>query len=66
MKSFLIGLILGAAIAFGLGYNYGRGVPMISNPFLERSLSADVKESAESLVEGVKEKIHEVTKPEKP
>lgn len=64
LKSFLVGLILGGVIAFLLGMNYGRGVPLLSNPFAHRNLAETIKDKAEHLAEGAREKIHEATKPD--
>jgi len=63
-KSFIVGLIVGGLIAFMLGINYGREQPLWSNPFAKRDLGQTVKDKAESIVEGAREKLHEVTKPE--
>lgn len=63
-KSFIVGLIVGGFIAFMLGINYGREQPLWSNPFAKRDLGQTVKDKAESIVEGAREKLHEVTKPE--
>lgn len=64
IKSFLLGLLLGSVIAFLLGMNYGRDLPLFSNPFAERSLAHSVKHTAGALVDEAREKIHEATKPE--
>ena len=63
-KSFIVGLVVGGLIAFMLGINYGREQPLWSNPFAKRDLGQTVKDKAESIVEGAREKLHEVTKPE--
>lgn len=64
LKSFLVGLMVGGFIAFLLGMNYGRGAPLLSNPFAHRSFAETLKDKAEHLAEGAREKIHEATKPE--
>lgn len=66
LKSFIIGMIIGAVIAFLFGINFGRDRPLLSNPFEKRDLSQTVKDKAGSLVEGAREKLHEATKPEPP
>ncbi len=63
LKSFIVGLIIGGAVAFLLGINYGRGVPLLSNPFAKRDLSTQIKEKAGEIAEGAREKLHEATKP---
>ncbi|WP_169923949.1 hypothetical protein [Sulfurifustis variabilis] len=64
LKILFVGVVLGAVIAFPLGMNHGRGAPLLSNPFARRDLGDSVKEKAEALVEGAREKLHEVTRPE--
>jgi hypothetical protein len=64
LKLLFAGLVLGAIIAFPLGMNHGRGAPLLSNPFAKRDLGDTVKEKAEALVEGAREKLHEATRPE--
>lgn len=64
LRSFLVGLVIGSVIAFMAGVNFGRDQPWLSNPFAKRDLSETVKEKAGELVEGAREKLHEVTRPE--
>lgn len=64
LKVLLIGLFLGTVVAFPLGMNYGRGAPLLSNPFAPRNLGDAVKEKAGALVEGAREKLHEATRPD--
>ena len=64
MKKFLLGLLVGAVVAFPLGINFGKDVPLLSNPFAAKpNLSQRVVERAEDMVEGTKAAIHEATKP---
>jgi len=64
MKKIIIGVILGALVAFPLGFNFGRGVPILTNPFTKRSdLPAEVKEKAAEVVESTKAAIHDATAP---
>lgn len=63
MKKFLIGLVIGALIAFHLGINFGRHKPLWSNPYAEEDVVERVKESAGQAVETTKEAIHEATEP---
>lgn len=62
-KSFILGLAIGAVIAFLLGMNYGRGTPLLSNPFAERDLVGAVKGEAGRIAEDAREKIHDATRP---
>jgi hypothetical protein len=64
MKKFLSGLVVGAIIAFPLGINFGKDVPLFSNPFAAKPDIPDrVIERAGQTVEDAKEAIHEATKP---
>lgn len=64
MKKFLLGLLAGAIVAFPLGINFGKDVPLLSNPFAAKpDISKRVVERTEELVEGAKGAIHEATKP---
>jgi hypothetical protein len=63
LKTFLVGLVLGALIAFFLGMNFGKGAPLLSNPF-DRDIKGTIKGKAEEMAEGAREKIHAATKPD--
>ena len=64
MKKYLIGMIIGAIIAFPLGINFGKDVPLWSNPFAAKpDISERVIERAGRTADDVKEAIHEATKP---
>ncbi|OGI62929.1 MAG: hypothetical protein A2W18_15805 [Candidatus Muproteobacteria bacterium RBG_16_60_9] len=63
LKIFFVGLIIGGVIAFLLGMNYGRGAPLLSNPFAKRDISSTIKEKAGEIAEGAREKLHDATKP---
>ncbi len=66
MKKVVIGLIIGVIVAFPLGYNFGRGVPLLTNPFARRSdLSGQVEQKAAQVVESTKAAIHKATAPER-
>ncbi len=77
-QAFVLGLIIGVIIAAPLGINFGRGAPLISNPFTSsevREQAAErlkegagravetTKKGAEKAYEEAKEKLHEATKP---
>lgn len=63
LKMFFIGLFLGAIVAFPLGINFGKGAPLLSNPFAKRDIKTKVTTGAKKLLEDAKEGIHEATKP---
>lgn len=64
MKKFFIGLAIGLLVAFPLGINFGRDVPLLSNPFAAKpDITERVKERTGELLKETKEAIHEATKP---
>lgn len=64
MKKFVIGFVIGAVVAFPLGINFGKDVPLLSNPFAAKPDIPDrVVERAGKVLEDTKEAIHEATKP---
>jgi len=63
MKKFIYGLVLGLIIAFPLGINFGKDVPLFSNPFAAKpDITERVKERTGELLEDTKEAIHDATK----
>lgn len=64
LKSFFVGLIVGGLVAFFLGMNFGKGAPLLSNPFAERTVTSVLKDKAGQIAEGAREKLHEATKPD--
>ena len=68
MKKFLIGLVVGVLVAFPLGINFGKDVPLWSNPFaakpdiVTRAVER-VEKTIEKGTEKSKEVIHDATKP---
>jgi hypothetical protein len=64
MKKFLLGLVVGIVLAFPLGINFGKDVPLWSNPFaVKPDFSQRVVERTEKTLEQAKEAIHDATKP---
>lgn len=62
LRALLTGLVIGVVIAFPLGMNYGRGAPLLSNPFASQDVKSKVKSSAQKLLKDTKESIHDATK----
>ena len=60
MKTFFIGLAIGLIVAFPVGMNVGKGVPILSNPFADKPLSQQIKETAKNASEKLKQKTDEV------
>jgi len=64
MKKYVVGFVIGVIIAFPLGINFGKDVPLFSNPFVAKPDIPDrVVERTEKVLEDAKEAIHEATKP---
>jgi hypothetical protein len=62
LKAFFIGLVVGGLLIAAPAYNYGRGAPLISNPFDERSVGTIVSETARNVTDDVKKGIRELAK----
>jgi len=66
MKKYVIGFVVGMLVAFPLGINFGKDVPLLSNPFAAKpDLASRVKQRTGELIEDTKEVIHDATKPVK-
>jgi len=63
LKMFFTGLFVGAIIAFPLGINFGKGAPLLSNPFAKQDIQTKMTTGAKKMIEDAKEGIHEATKP---
>jgi hypothetical protein len=64
MKKFVMGFVVGLLIAFPLGINFGKDVPLWSNPLAAKpDLPERLKERAGALLKDTKEAIHEATEP---
>jgi len=64
MKKFVLGFVLGLVIAFPLGINFGKDVPLWSNPFTAKpDIPERLKERAGHFLKDTKEAIHEATEP---
>ena len=63
IKKFVLGFIIGIIVAFPAGINFGRDLPLWSNPFAKRDIKERVKVKAEDFIEGTKEVIHDATRP---
>lgn len=66
LKTIVVGVFVGAAIAFPLGMNHGRERPLLSNPFAQVDVKRSVKVSAEHIIEDTRAAIHDATKPSAP
>ncbi|MBA1147064.1 hypothetical protein H0Z60_08315 [Ectothiorhodospiraceae bacterium WFHF3C12] len=61
IKGFIVGAVIVGAVGFALGYNHGRGAPLLTNPFTEYTLSDQVRESADHAGEKLKEGVDKAT-----
>lgn len=57
LRGLLIGVLVGGACGTALGYNYGRGAPLLSNPLLKLSPSEKISRDAKELYNETKEKL---------
>jgi len=66
-KILVLGIVLGAALAFPFGVNVGRGAPLVSNPFAQVDLKEEmverVKTGTSMALEDARETIHDATRP---
>jgi hypothetical protein len=62
LASLILGLLIGAAAGGTLGYNHGRGAPLLSNPFEPYTLADRLREGTGSVLDGVRKEIHEATR----
>ena len=67
LRLFILGLVLGSFGAFPLGVNFGRGEPLLSNPFAQPGLQDQVverlKSGTETALEDARESLHKATRP---
>lgn len=61
IKFLILGIIIGAVLAFPLGINFGRDDPLLSNPFAKSSIKYKVKKTAKDVFDDAKKKIHKAT-----
>jgi hypothetical protein len=64
LKKFVFGVLIGLVIAFPLGINFGRDMPLLSNPFAKPDIQNRIKVQAEGIVEDTKSAIHDATRPQ--
>lgn len=65
IKTFVLGVIIGAVAGSWPAYNLGRNAPLYANPFQKRTIETIIKEKANEAVETTREKLHDITKPER-
>lgn len=69
LKILVLGIVIGAIVAFPLGINFGRGEPLLSNPFEKHEVKEQMKErvteTGKEIVEEAREKLHKATEPVK-
>lgn len=69
IKLLLIGIILGLIVGFPLGINFGRGDPLLSNPFRDRSMTErmtnKIKRKTGEIVDSARDSLHDATRSNK-
>lgn len=58
--SFFSGAILGAAVAGSVGYNYGRGAPLLTNPLEAYTLTDRTHEALDAMLDKAHRRIKEL------
>ena len=58
--TFFSGAILGAAVAGSLGYNHGRGAPILTNPLEEYTLTDRTHQALDTLLDKAHRRIKEL------
>ncbi len=67
MKKYIKGFVVGILIAFPLGINFGKDVPLWSNPFAAKpDIAERVVERTSILINDTKQVIHDATRPVRP
>jgi len=63
MKNLLIGMTIGLMVGLWFGVNIGRGKPLYSNPFAEKSITKEIMKSSGDILEksgkAIKDKLEE-------
>lgn len=57
LNGFIIGAVIVGAVGFGLGYNHGRGAPLLTNPFAKYSLEDRLRDAANELSEETRRQL---------
>ena len=52
LNSIVIGILIGAVLGAWFDFNYGRNAPLLSNPFVERTLVDRINDKANELYNG--------------
>lgn len=60
-KGFITGSLIIGALAFAAGTNYGRGAPIVSNPFGEPTLGEQVQQAGDQAKEATESLLNEAT-----
>lgn len=58
-KGLLLGLLLGVGTGAWLGVNIGRDAPLLSNPFVERTVSDRIKDEASGVYDDTREALRQ-------
>jgi hypothetical protein len=61
IKGFILGGVIVGVIGFALGYNYGRGAPLLTNPFDKYTLKERLNDTAAQIAEEAKQRLDEAS-----
>jgi hypothetical protein len=59
LLSLVIGIAVGASLGFAAGYNYGRGAPILSNPFVKQDPLSRLQRSVDRAVDDARNAIED-------
>lgn len=59
IKGFFFGAVIAGIVCFALGYNYGRGAPLLTNPFNDYTLRDQLRQKADEAGEQIKRSADE-------
>ena len=67
VRLFILGFVLGSCAALPLGINFGRGAPLLTNPFVradvQDQLVERMRKGTRIALQGARERIHDATVP---
>lgn len=61
IRNIFIGLVIGGLAGFVLGYNQGRGAPLLTNPFEPHTVTERIRQKADEVADDARKRIHEAT-----
>ena len=67
VRLFILGFVLGSCAALPLGINFGRGAPLLTNPFtrtdVQDQMVKRMRTGTKIALKGARERLHDATEP---